>query len=78
MLYETSKAMVNAHISCDRLINALDSISSKNAEELTVFKNLLENQISEIPTNESDSLKTILLYSVLEKVRQKLYQKGLD
>lgn len=77
MTEEISEAVIKAHITFDRLMSALASISLKNTEELEAFRDLLEEKIPEVVSTD-DFIESQSLYFILKNVHQALRQKGID
>ncbi len=74
---EIPEAVIKAHITFDRLMSALASISLKNREELEAFKNLLEEKIPEVVSTD-DFIESQSLYFILKNVHIALKQKEFE
>lgn len=74
---ELNQPIIKAHISYDKIISALDSISSKNSEDLRTLKDLLEEKLPEAISND-DLIKNQTLYCILKNITQVLQQRGID
>ena len=77
MSNEIPESVIKAHITFDRLMSALASISLKNTEELEAFRDLLEEKIPEVVSTD-DFIESQSLYFILKNVHLALKQKGLE
>jgi len=77
MSSDIPEAVIKAHITFDRLMGALASISLKNREELEAFKNLLEEKIPEVVSTD-DFIESQSLYFILKNVHLTLKQKNFE
>jgi hypothetical protein len=77
MQSDIPEPVIKAHITFDRLMSALASISLKNSEELEAFRDLLEEKIPDVVSTD-DFIESQALYFILRNVHQALQQKGLE